>query len=269
MTDPVSHHWLEPDEPPAFSTHNLTGASPCVLLCDHASNRVPRRLAGLGLPASELGRHIAWDLGVRGVALALSRLLDAPLFMSGYSRLVIDCNRPLAARDSIPEVSDGTVINANQELPAQERAARAAALFHPYHDAIRTLLDQRQAESRPTVLVSVHSFTDRFGGQSRPWHVGLAYHRDRRLSPALIQALRREPELCVGDNEPYAVSDASDYSVPVHGERRGLPCALIEMRQDLLGDERAQHRWAHRLADALSAVLPEVLSSPTAREIAS
>ncbi|MDY7229369.1 N-formylglutamate amidohydrolase [Hyalangium rubrum] len=268
MTDPVPHRWLEPDESPSFSAHNLDGASPCVLLCDHASNRVPRRLAELGLPASELGRHIAWDLGAKGVALELSRLLDAPLLMSGYSRLVIDCNRPLAARGSIPETSDGTVITANQALPAEERAARAAALFHPYHDAIRALLDRRQAEARPTLLVSVHSFTDRFGGKSRPWHVGLAYHRDRQVGPALIRALRREPELCVGDNEPYAVSDDSDYSIPVHGERRGLPCTLIEMRQDLLGDEHAQHRWAQRLADALRAVLPEVLAPP-ARESAS
>jgi predicted N-formylglutamate amidohydrolase len=268
MTEDLTDRWLAPDEPPPFTLHNLTGASPCVLLCDHASNRVPRRLNALGLPASELERHIAWDIGAREVALQLSRLLDAPLLMSGYSRLVIDCNRPLSSPGSIAETSDGTIITANQGLTARERAERATVLFHPYHDAIRALLDQRREQRRPSLLFSVHSFTDRFGGESRPWHVGLAYHRDRRVGPALVQVLRRDPALCVGDNEPYAVNDASDYSIPVHGERRELPCVLVEVRQDLLADEPGQHRWAGRLAEALRTVLPNVLL-PSAPEIAS
>ncbi|MDC0710165.1 N-formylglutamate amidohydrolase [Stigmatella sp. ncwal1] len=268
MADPSTDYWLAPSEPPSFTPHNLTGTSPCVLLCDHASNRVPQRLKALGLPASELERHIAWDIGARGVALQLSQLLDAPLLMSGYSRLVIDCNRPLSSPGSITGTSDGTLIPANQELTAQERAERAAVFFHPYHDAIRALLDQRQAEGRPTVLVSVHSFTGQFGGKSRPWHVGLAYHRDRSVGPALIEALRRDPMLCVGDNEPYAVDDASDYAIPVHGERRELPCALVEIRQDLLAHESGQHLWAGRLAEALRTVLPNILT-PSSSRIAS
>lgn len=254
--------WLDPDEPPPFECINLGGAAPWVLICDHASNRVPRRLAGLGLEPSALERHIAWDIGAAAVARRLSAALDAALFLTGYSRLVIDCNRPLDAPDSIPPASDGTPVPANRGVTRAEAEARAAALFRPYHRAIAVHLDDRAAAGRPTALVAIHSFTPVMNGLARPWHVAVTWHRDRRLPALLLRELRRDPALVVGDNEPYAVRPQGDYAIPVHGEARGLPCALIEMRQDLVGTQGGQAQWAARLAAALEGVRGELLSQP-------
>ena len=253
--------WLAADDPPPFEAVNLDGASPWVLVCDHASNRVPRRLAGLGLDPAELERHIAWDIGAAAVARRLSGSLEAALFLSGYSRLVIDCNRPLAAPDAIAPVSDGTVVPANQGITRAEAEARAAALFWPYHRAIAAHLDRRDSVGRPTALLAIHSFTPVMKGFVRPWHIAVTWHRDRRLPALLLRELRRDPALLVGDNEPYAVRPEGDYAIPVHGEARGLPCALIEMRQDLVGTEKGQAEWAARLAAILEAVRGERVAS--------
>ncbi len=246
--------WLDPDEPAPFEAVNPDGASPFLLVCDHAGNRVPRRLAGLGLDPRELERHIAWDIGAAAVARRLSSALDAALFLTVYSRLVIDCNRPLAAADAIAPISDSTPVPANQGLTPSDIEARAEALFWPYHRAIAAHLDGRAGSGRPTALVSIHSFTPVMNGFVRPWHVAVTWHRDRRLPALLLRELRRDPALVVGDNEPYSVRPESDYAIPVHGETRGLPCALIELRQDLVGTEQGQAEWAGRLARILEAV---------------
>jgi predicted N-formylglutamate amidohydrolase len=242
---------LAADEPPPISVQNEAGASPLLLVADHAGVASPRALGRLGLDASEWRRHIAFDIGIAGLGRLLADALDATLIRQNYSRLVIDCNRPLAAASSIPEISEATSIPGNVGLSGAEKAARARAIFWPYHDAIEAELERRRQAGRPTALVALHSFTPVFKGEARPWHVALLSNRDRRLADRLLALFGQERGLVVGDNEPYFVSDATDYTIPVHGERHGLPHALIEIRQDLIADEDGQQQWAERLAHLL------------------
>lgn len=236
--------------PPPVRVLNAQGASPYVLLCEHASRFIPAAYEGLGLGAEDLSRHIAWDIGAAQVAETLSRAIDAPLVMAGYSRLLIDLNRPAGSATSVPEVSETTVIPGNRNLTAEERARRVALYFEPYQAAVRQLLDQRQAEGRPTTIVGVHSFTPVFKGVSRPWHAGILYRKSERFGHALAEALGG-PSQAIAENEPYQIEDDSDYTVPVHGEARGLDAVLVEIRQDLIADERGSSDWAGRLSAAL------------------
>src|SRR5580704_1159454 len=228
---------LAADEPPPVSVQNAGGGSPLLLVADHAGVASPRALGRLGVAASEWQRHIAWDIGIAGLARLLSDALDATLIRQNYSRLVIDCNRPLDAASSIPEIGEDTPIPANAGLDETIKAARAREIFWPYHDRIEAELDGRRAAGSATTLIALHSFTPVFKGAKRPWHAGVLYNRDVRFAHRLLALLKAEPGLLVGENAPYAVGDASDYTVPVHAERRGLHHVLVEIRQDLIADE--------------------------------
>jgi predicted N-formylglutamate amidohydrolase len=238
-------------EPAAVSVVNEGGATGLVLVCEHASNHIPAHYAGLGLPPAELQRHIAWDIGAAALATRLAAMLDAPLFLSGYSRLLIDCNRPPGAPSSIPLRSEATDIPGNQGLSAEEVAARQARYFTPFQDRIAGFLDRR---GRVAVL-GIHSFTPVFLGVPRPWQAGVLHGAATVFGQSLIAGLRRDPALVVGDNEPYRIDVAEDYTVPVHGDARGNPAALIEVRQDLLADAAGIEAWAQRLAPILAEVV--------------
>jgi predicted N-formylglutamate amidohydrolase len=242
------------EEVPPVYEDNASGRSPFLLTCDHYGRLIPRVLGDLGLPESELTRHIAWDIGIAGVAEALAKHLDAHLVAQRYSRLVIDCNRPPRAPSSIPIVSEATTISGNEGLAREAAETRRRQIFEPYHRRIDEIIDARNAKGMPTVLVSLHSFTPVYAGIARPWHIGTLYHRDTILPPRLLKMLRAEADLVVGDNEPYAVSDDTDYTIPVHGEARGLMNSGIEIRQDLIGDPAGQQQWAERLARVLGEI---------------
>ena len=238
---------LDADEPTAFEQIEGREDSLFVIACDHASCRIPRRLGTLGVSEIDRTSHIGWDIGVAELARLLSVDLGAQVFLTNYSRLVIDCNRPLEVADSIPLQSAGVPVPGNASLSRFEIEQRVAELFRPYHDRIETELDRRLHRGRHTIYVALHSFTPVLR-DPRPWHVGILYQRDDRLAKLLLKQLRAEPGLCVGDNEPYRVSDSSDYSLIVHGERRKLPHIELEIRQDLIGDEPGQRAWAQRVA---------------------
>jgi predicted N-formylglutamate amidohydrolase len=248
---------LEPGEPPAFEVVNPAGQGAAFLICDHASNRIPRRLGTLGLSDAERNDHIAWDPGAADMARRLSVLLDAPLVLSSYSRLVIDCNRPLDNPQLTATESGGVTVPGNANLSAADRASRIAELHRPYHDAVSALLDARRG--RPTLLLSIHSFTPELGDGPRPWPISIAYGVDDRLARLLIPALRADGTV-VGDNQPYSVGPTTDYSIPVHGERRGLPHVLVETRQDGIRTRDGAERWAGKLADAYRLIEAEALS---------
>jgi predicted N-formylglutamate amidohydrolase len=247
----TDYRLLAADEPPPFIEIGPQGQSNFVIVVDHASRRIPRRLNDLGLPASELQRHIAWDIGALGVARQVAAALDAPLVAQNYSRLVIDCNRDPEVPSSIPRVSESTDIPGNVELSDADIAVRRAEIFQPYHQRIRALLDERAAAGRPTILVAQHSMTNIYLGVQREMHAAVLYNRDRRFAGLVLDKLRRDASLTIGDNQPYFVSDATDYTIPRHGEARGLPHVEIEIRQDLVGDDAGQAEWARRITRAL------------------
>ncbi len=249
---------LAADEPAPVTVCNPNGSSPLLLVADHAGRTVPRALGRLGVADADYERHIAWDIGIAGVGRFLADALDAVLIQQNYSRLVIDCNRPPNASTSIPEISELTPIPGNMALSDTDKAARVCEIFQPYHDRIAAELDHRRQAGLPAALIALHSFTPVFKGEARPWHVALLYHRDPSLSRRLIALLKQEAGLIVGDNEPYHVSDTTDYTIPTHGERRGLPHALIEIRQDLIAHEGGQRAWADRLARLLPQAYQEV-----------
>jgi predicted N-formylglutamate amidohydrolase len=242
---------LAADEPPPFIELGLHGRSNFVIVVDHAGRRIPRALGDLGLPPDQLDRHIAWDIGALGVARRMAEALDAPLIAQNYSRLVIDCNRDPAVATSIPTLGEHIEIPGNIGLCAEAIAARRAEIFEPYHRRVSTLLDERAAAGQPTILIAQHSMTNVFKGVRREMHAAVLYNRDRRFAGLVLDSLRGEAGLVIGDNEPYFVSDETDYTVPRHGEARGLPHVEIEIRQDLITDDAGQDEWARRICRAL------------------
>jgi predicted N-formylglutamate amidohydrolase len=248
-----SYQLLGADEPPPVIESRVSGQSNFVILVDHAGQRIPRRLGDLGLPAAELQRHIAWDIGALAVARRMSEALDAPLLAQAYSRLVIDCNRDPDVASSIPAVGEMIPIPGNMALSSEEIAARRAEIFQPYHDRVRALLDARRGQGKFTILVAQHSMTNIFKGVRREMHAAVLYNRDRRFAGMVLDELRREPSLVIGDNQPYFVSDETDYAIPRHAEARSLPHVEIEIRQDLIADEGGQDEWAWRISRVLQA----------------
>jgi predicted N-formylglutamate amidohydrolase len=244
---------LSPDDPPPFSTLNEAGRFPLLLLCDHAGKAVPKALGDLGIPASELARHIGWDIGALDVATELAARLDAPLVASTYSRLVIDCNRWPGGEGSIPEVSDGTRIPANVGLDAADIDARANACFWPYHNEVERLIGLFAARDVKPALFVVHSFTPAMNGVKRPWHLGVLWRTDERLPLPLLAELRQLDGVLTGDNEPYSARASYEYTLTAHADAHGLPHCSLEIRQDLIGTREDAVAWARRLAPAIRA----------------
>jgi predicted N-formylglutamate amidohydrolase len=242
---------LEADEPPAFLEIEAQGQSNFVFVVDHAGRRIPRRLNDLGLPQPELQRHIAWDIGALSVARQTAAALNAPLLAQNYSRLVIDCNRDPKVESSIPRKSEAVQIPGNIDLSEADAALRRSEIFDPYHRRIRALLDSRAAAGQFTILVAQHSMTNVYHGVAREMHAAVLYNRDRRFAALMLDGLRREAGLIIADNQPYFVSDETDYTIPRHAEARGLPHVEIEIRQDLVTDEAGQAEWARRMVKAL------------------
>ena len=249
--NPIPDPLLAQDEPAPVTVHNENGASPFLIVADHAGNLMPRALGRLGVSEAECRRHIAWDIGIAAVSRLVADALDATLVQQNYSRLVIDCNRTPGSETSMPEISELTLVPGNVGLSERDKAARVREIFQPYHDQIEAELDRRRQAGRPAALIAMHSFTPVFKGVTRPWQAGVLYNRDPRFAHLLMAALRREEALVVGDNEPYSVTDESDYTIPVHGERRGLHHVAIEVRQDLIAGGAGQQAWAARLARLL------------------
>lgn len=237
-----------------FEIVNANGSSRVFLLCEHAGQAIPRFLGDMGLPASALARHIAFDIGAEALARRLSTLLDAPLVLQPYSRLVIDCNRPITAEDSIPAVSDTTLIPANSNVPEWQRQARQEQIHSAFHAAVNDLLDAH-GKAHHTILVTIHSFTRRLmsDGVERLWELGLLFHRDHRFAQDLMASIRAlHPQVAAAFNEPYVADDETDYAIPIHGEQRGIRHVLLEVRNDLIADEPGQEAWAAMLADAIA-----------------
>lgn len=236
----------------AVRVHDAAAPGGFVVVCEHASNIIPAEFGTLGLAAAELTRHIAWDPGALGVAAGLARRLRAPLVESRVSRLVVDCNRAPDAPDLVAQVSETTQIPGNRALSQGERARRIALSHEPFHTALDRLIGERLAAGLGCAVVTVHSFTPVYRGVQRPWQVGVIHDGDERLSAPLIAALQARDGLTVGDNEPYAPSDRVFYTLERHARSRGLPCVMIEIRNDEIASEAAQEEWAGLLSPLLA-----------------
>lgn len=236
---------LQQGEESPFIAVNEQGRSPFVLICEHASNTMPKTLGTLGLPEAELTRHIAWDIGAEKVGRLLSRLMDAPLLLQRYSRLAYDCNRPPESPDSIPEMSELTAIPGNRKLSAEDRLARAREVYRPFHDGVSAVLDTRAAGGQHSLVVSIHSFTPVYKGKPRSVELGILHDRDTTLSSKLIKSF---PNIDARLNEPYGPKDGVLHTLNLHGFTRGLQHAMIEIRNDLVSTERGQDEWAQRLS---------------------
>lgn len=234
---------------------NPTGSSPLLLVGDHAGRAIPTSLGRLGLSEDDLGRHIAWDIGVGGLGVHLAPILDAVLIRQAYSRLVVDCNRRPGSEGFIAEVSDGTPVPGNAGLTAEAIAQRTAEIYTPYQDAISGILDLRTG--RRTVLVSLHSFTPSLQGLDRPWRFGVLHRGDSAYSRAVLAGLKAAAGEAVGDNAPYAM-DEIDNTIPLHADPRGLDYLELEVRQDLIADEAGQEA----VARFLSPILVQALETP-------
>jgi len=246
----------QPSQPFTRLPGNLSKG--CIILCDHASNRMPASYGTLGLSPNELSRHIAFDIGAAGVTRYLSELLGAPAVMANFSRLLIDPNRGDDDPTLVMRLSDGAIVPGNAEIDEAEVERRKTNFYQPYHDAVDALIDEELAVGTIPVLVSIHSFTARFRDRARPWHVAVLWDKDDRLPVPLIEQLRCEPDVIVGENEPYSGELKGD-CLYRHGTKRGLAHALIELRQDLIGEVSGQRAWADRLARVLS----DLLDRPT------
>jgi predicted N-formylglutamate amidohydrolase len=232
-----------------------------VILCDHASNRIPEAYQSFGFADDALQTHIAWDPGALAVARLLSAKLDAPLFWPDASRLIVDCNRAADASSLIVVESEGRPVPANRGLSEEERSRRLANIHAPFHDAIDACLTRRMSSGWPTALIAIHSFTPVYLSKARPWQVGILFDDDRRLADPLISGLKADPTLTVGINRPYSPADGVYYTLGRHAGPRSLPAAMIEIRNDEIGDEPGQRVWADRLARIFVAVEPRLVGA--------
>jgi len=240
---------LQASDPAPFELVNAASDSDVVIVCEHAGRDIPALLGTLGLTGDQLDRHIAFDIGAETVARLMSARLDTPLILQPYSRLVIDCNRPVAAEDSIPEISDQVAVPGNKNLTETDRRQRIDEIFTPFQDAVSGLLDRHARRA----IFAIHSFTPMLGDSARPWDIAFLFRQDTATSQALANTIRRcSPDVVIGMNEPYCIDDRSDWFVPYHGERRGLAHSLIEIRNDhLLSDDGCRY-WASLIGDAIS-----------------
>ena len=244
---------LDSSEPPPFEVINHDGRAPLLIACDHAANRIPASLCGLGLGQEHLEKHIAYDIGAKQVSIRLAEMFDAPLLSAGYSRLVIDLNRHLDDVSLVLDNSDNVVIPGNRGLSDADVARRIDHFFHPYHDQYAQMADQLAQTHPRSLILSVHSFTPTYEGRNRPWHYGVLWDESHaNAARTLLASFAKIEGIVVGDNKPYHACDPQGYAQVVHAAQNGLEMALIEIRQDLVTDPRGQAQAADTIFKVLS-----------------
>lgn len=235
---------------PVYTLSQEDSEHPVILVCEHASPYIPAQLERLGLSIEAACEHIAWDIGAQTLAQQLSKTLGATLISAGYSRLLIDLNRPLEAPDSIPERSEIYEVTGNRQLDDATRQYRRDRLFTPFHQKLSALIDARVATGRAVRIVGIHSFTPMYFGQPRTLEIGVLYARAHAYAHQLLEGLAAQG-FKVAANQPYEINPLEDMTVPVHGDKRGIDAALIEVRNDLLRTPEAVQSWSDALAPLL------------------
>jgi predicted N-formylglutamate amidohydrolase len=245
---------------PAYEIIGGTSASGLVFTCDHASAAIPPEFADLGLPASQLARHIAYDIGAEAVTRTLAEVFDAPAILSRFSRLLIDPNRGRDDPTLVMRIADGAIVPGNARIDDAGIEDRIARFYDPYDDAIARTLKTFAAVQNP-IIIAMHSFTPRMKEIDRPWHVTVIWDFDPRLNTALLRALEAEPDMIVGENEPYQGGYTGD-AIDRHCLAHGYAHALVEIRQDLITSPADARAWGLRLAR----VLRPLIDNPILKE---
>ena len=251
------------DDPAPFVVLEEHGPAPALVVCDHASRAFPQALDRLGLPELPSWQHIAWDIGAGELARGLAHALGAPAVLAGYSRLVVDCNRSPDDEEAFRKESDGWIIPGNQNLTDYDRRVRLASYFDPYHDCIEAMVGGFRSRGAVPLLVAVHSFSPTLAGSTRPWHAGVLWDRDEANARRLLQRLRAQKELVIGDNEPYSGKHPANYTIDHHAKAHGLPHVCIEVRQDLLSSPAGIERWVR----LLTRIVRDILAEPQSLQV--
>ncbi len=246
------------NDPAPFVVLEEHGRAPALVVCDHASRAFPQALDRLGLPELPSWQHIAWDIGAGELARGLAHALDAPAVLAGYSRLVVDCNRSPDDEEAFRKESDGWTVPGNQHLTEDDRRVRLASFFDPYHECIEAMLGGFRGRGVVPLLVAVHSFSPTLAGNTRPWHAGVLWDQDEANAQRLLEGLRAQKGLVIGDNEPYSGKHPANYTIDHHAKAHGLPHVCIEVRQDLLSSPAGIERWVRLLAR----IVGEILADP-------
>ncbi len=248
---------LQTGDPEPVVLVNASSKKAAVLVCEHAGRAIPRALGDLGLTEADLDRHIAYDIGAEKLSRMMAERLGLPLVLQSYSRLVVDCNRPVEAADAVPELSDAIPIRANMSIGAEQRQQRLDEIFFPFHEAVSEILDLHPRKA----VFAIHSYTPVLGREERPWDLAFLFRKDSLTSRSLADSVKvLDPSLKIGMNEPYAIEVNADWFVPYHGERRGIAHSLIEVRNDHLGTDDACRRWASVLSAAIEQFLERMES---------
>ncbi len=242
-------------EEAAAQVENIDGKSDVVLVCEHAGRQLPQFLGSLGIDNKLMSAHIAWDIGVAGMAGTMSTELNAPLVLQRYSRLVYDCNRSFDEVDAIAEVSDEVIIPENQNLSKAQRQHRYDVVYQPFYEAINNIIESRTRQGRRSVIVTVHSFTPIFKGQQRNVELGVIHDSDTRLADAVLLQAQRDQGYYAARNRPYSAEDGVTHTLITHGIKNNLPNLMFEVRNDLIADAESQQQWGQRLSRLLSAAL--------------
>jgi predicted N-formylglutamate amidohydrolase len=249
---------LQPGEPAPYRIENAKGKAPILIVCDHASNRVPKILDGVGLAKTDLEKHIAWDPGTENIGRYMSEKLDATGFFACYSRIVVDVNRGERSAECMREVSDHIHVPGNKNLSAAEKRQRLDEIFWPYHRALATQIKTYRKKGIVPLIVSLHSFTPEMDGYKRPWHIGVLWNKEETIARRLVDALQAQnPKMIVGENEPYTLKQANltKNTIKTHAEDAGLPYVIVEFRQDLVATKRDALKWGRIFLEALAPIL--------------
>lgn len=247
-------------DPAPFRIENQKGKAQCLVICDHASNRIPAALGTLGLSKKDREKHIAWDPGTEIIGRYLSEQLDAPAFFSTFSRIVVDVNRGANSAECMREVYDHVTVPGNASLSRTQKKQRIDEIFNPYHKNLAGQVQRFLKKKRVPMIISVHSFTPEMDGYRRPWHIGILWNKEDDIALKLVDNLRRQnPTMIVGENEPYSLKaeNLTKNTIGTHAESKGLPYVIVEFRQDLVKTKRDALKWGKIFLDALAPILAD------------
>lgn len=234
-----------------FTIYNKNDQNNIILLCDHASHFIPKKYNKLGLSLKDIKRHIGWDIGALKLAKKISKKINATLIYSGYSRLLVDCNRPLKAKEAFTQKSEDTIVPGNINIKKKEKNLRAKKYYFPYHNQIKKIIENKIKIKCIPIIVSIHSFTPKYLNKIRPWHIGLLFINDKRLTTHFSKEIKKNKKLVLGLNQPYKMGLEGDFTIPFFAEINGLPYVLIEMRQDLLIKKETIFYWSNLISKIL------------------